>query len=82
MDDFTVRIVDDLPCDGMIMESPDGHTNIYISAKLTRENQKRVTIHELVHLRYGHLHKEGSVAEMEKEADEKTALLEPFFRQW
>jgi len=74
MDDYTVRLIDDLPCDGMIMESPDGHANIYISARLTEERQKRVTLHELEHLRCGHLHKEGSVEEMEKEADEKSAI--------
>lgn len=69
MDDFTIRLVDDLPADGMIMESPDGHTNIYVSARLSAERQRIVAIHELGHLRYGHLHREGSVTEMEKEAN-------------
>lgn len=68
-DDFTIRVVDDLPADGMVMESPDGHYNIYISAKLAAEKQKPVCVHELGHIQYGHLHKEGDVHEMEKEAD-------------
>lgn len=74
MGDYTIRVVDDLPCDGMIMESPDGHANIYVSAKLTEDEQIRVSLHELAHLRCGHLHKSGSVEEMEREADEKSAI--------
>ena len=68
-DDFTVRLVDDLPADGMLMESPDGHNNVYISAKLGFEKQRYVFAHEVGHIQYGHLHKEGDVHEMEKEAD-------------
>ena len=68
-DDYTIRLVDDLPADGMIMESPDGHANIYVSARLSAEKQRKVAVHELGHLHYGHLHKDGSVADMEKEAE-------------
>lgn len=69
-DDFTVRVVDDLPADGMVMDSPDGHHNIYISGKLDTKKQRDVCVHELAHIFYGHLHKEGDVHEMEREADD------------
>lgn len=72
MNDYTIRVVDDLPVDGMIMESPDGHANIYISGKLSGDRQRKVTMHELAHLQCGHLHKDGSVADMEREANEKS----------
>ena len=49
-DDFTVRVVDDLPADGMVMDSPDGHHNIYINGKLDTKKQRDVCVHELAHI--------------------------------
>ena len=50
-DDYTVRMVDDLPASvgGFISESPDGHLNIYINARHGWKGQRRSLRHELRH---------------------------------
>ena len=50
-DDYTVRLVDDLPASvgGFISESPDGHLNIYINARHGWKGQRRSFRHDLHH---------------------------------
>lgn len=68
--DYTCRVVDDLPADGMCMESPDGHINIYLKGSLCSEQMRRVAIHELEHGLKGHFHRDISAEDAEIEADE------------
>lgn len=72
-DDITIRVDDDLPCDGMVLESPDGHSNIYVSGKLCKEKQQQVCLHEIAHVKYGHLHDDRDVMLLEEEANEYAA---------
>ena len=56
-DDCTVRLID-LPISvgGRISEGPDGHIDIYINARLSRDGQRRAWDHELDHLENDDLH--------------------------
>jgi len=49
-DSYSVRLVD-MPVNegGMIMESPDGHINVYINARLSNPGQIRAATHEYEH---------------------------------
>ncbi|MBE7045959.1 MAG: hypothetical protein E7396_00940 [Ruminococcaceae bacterium] len=44
--------------------------NIYINAKYSLEEQKKILKHELNHIRSNHFHSDKYVEECEKEADE------------
>jgi len=56
-DDCTVRLID-LPISvgGRISECPDGHIDIFINARLSRDGQRRAWDHELDHWENDDLH--------------------------
>ena len=55
---------------GMVVEDPDGIYNIYIDKDITREQQQKVYLHELEHIKAGHLRDlDKSVLICEEEAD-------------
>lgn len=66
-DDFTVRLTDRLPLrvGGFVCESPDGHINIYINARLSRARQCRALRHELAHIERDDLHSDRSIYDVE-----------------
>ncbi len=70
-DDYTVRLVDDLPASvgGFISESPDGHINIYINARYGWNGQRRSLRHELRHAEHDDLHSTDPLAVIEARAD-------------
>jgi len=55
---------------GAIRESPDGVTNIYISARLSYEEKRKTYMHEIRHHNLHHIGSGKSVHQMEMEADE------------
>lgn len=69
-DDCTVRLVD-LPTavGGSISETPDGHLNIYINARLSHDGRRRALDHELRHADRDDLHSAEPVADIEARAD-------------
>lgn len=69
MSDYTVRVVD-LPYSvgGLISESSDGHTNIYINARHGLERQRQALKHELRHLANDDLHSTEDIHEIEARA--------------
>ena len=70
-DDYTVRMVDDLPASvgGFISESPDGHLNIYINARHGWKGQRRSLRHELRHADADDLRSSEPLAVIEARAD-------------
>ena len=70
-DDYTVRLVDDLPASvgGFISESPDGHLNIYINARHGWKGQRRSLRHELRHADADDLRSTEPLAVIEARAD-------------
>ncbi|MDO4866339.1 MAG: hypothetical protein Q4C10_07245 [Clostridia bacterium] len=56
-DDYTIRLVD-LPISvgGRISECPDGHIDVYINARMSRDGQYRAADHEFDHWRNDDLH--------------------------
>ena len=70
-DDYTVRLVDDLPASvgGFISASPDGHLNIYLNARHSREGQRRAYGHELRHAEHDDLHSTEPLEVIEARAD-------------
>ena len=70
-DDYTVRLVDDLPASvgGFISESPDGHLNIYINARHGWNGQRRSFRHELRHAEHDDLHSTEPLDLIEARAD-------------
>ena len=65
-DEYTIRLVD-MPVaqGGMISESPDGHINIYINARLSHDGQRRAAKHEFDHMVNDDLHNGKSIREVE-----------------
>ena len=74
--DCTVRLVD-LPwgVHGMISESPDGHSNIYINARDSRARQRRALDHELTHSISGDLDSQDPIRTVEARASRRTVRL-------
>lgn len=70
-DDYTVRLVDDLPASvgGFVTESPDGHINIYINARHGWKGQRRSFRHELRHADADDLRSTEPLAVIEARAD-------------
>lgn len=65
-DDCTIRLIKmPMGIEGMIAESPDGHINIYINDKLSREAQESVAEHELLHWENGDLDSQESIRAVE-----------------
>lgn len=76
-DDYTVRLVDDLPASvgGFISESPDGHLNIYINARHGWKGQRRSLRHELRHADADDLRSSEPLAVIEARAAQKPSPL-------
>lgn len=56
-DDYTVRLVDLPPAvGGAISETPDGHVDVYLNARHSRDGQLRAADHEFDHWRHDDLH--------------------------
>ena len=51
-DDCIIRLLD-MPCSVKAMTAldEDGYFNIYLNSKLSREEQQKAVMHELVHIR-------------------------------
>ena len=66
-DSYTVRLVDDMPIrqGGMIAESPDGHINVYINARLSSTGQHTAAFHEWEHWYNDDLNNDRSIQEVE-----------------
>ena len=74
-DEYTVRLIDmPVRAGGFITESPDGHLNIYINARHSREKQRKSFRHELRHAENDDLHSEEDIATIEARADGRAAL--------
>ena len=75
-DEYTVRLVD-MPVTqgGMISESPDGHINIYINARLSREGQMDAAEHEFKHWLDDDLHNGKSIHDVERTPNRKYPLM-------
>lgn len=67
-EDYTVRLVDDMPIHqgGMIAESPDGHLNIYINARLSCSSQGAAFWHECDHANDDDLNSDRDIREVER----------------
>lgn len=65
-DNCTVRLAD-LPYDvgGFVSESPDGHLNIYLNARLSSLKNKRSARHELKHIAEDDLHSARTIYAVE-----------------
>lgn len=77
-DDYTIRLID-LPISvgGRISECPDGHIDVYINARLSRDGQHRAADHEFDHWRNDDLHNDLDIRLVEGRDARK---LPPLFR--
>ena len=66
-DEYTVRLLDGLPpsVPAFVSESPDGHYNIYINARLNGIQQREALDHELRHIARGDLDSGRYIYEIE-----------------
>ena len=73
---YTVRLID-LPVSvgGTIVESPDGHINIYINARLSQAEQRKALEHELDHYENDDLHNDKSIYAVERHKGRFSRLL-------
>lgn len=71
-DDYTVRLVD-MPVTqrGMISESPDGHINFYINARLSATGQMGAAYHEWKHWLNDDLNNSDDIKTVEQRAGSK-----------
>ena len=71
-DSYTIRTID-MPAavGGTIAESPDGHINIYLNARLTRAGQEEALEHELEHWRNDDLHNDDDIETVEARASHR-----------
>ena len=75
--EYTVRYLDDLPLSvpGVVALSPDGHYNIYINAKLSRDGQREAIGHELEHIENDDFYNDDDIRTIEARADRKHTSL-------
>ena len=71
-DNYTVRLVN-MPVHqgGMICESPDGHVNVYINARLSSTGQMDAAKHEYKHWLNGDLDNDNDIRQAEVRAGHK-----------
>ena len=71
-DDVTIRL-QDMPVrqGGMIAESPDGHVNIYLNARLSHDGRLRAAHHELDHYGHGALDSDEDIRAVESRGAKK-----------
>ena len=67
MEYIFVRLID-MEVPGVTVLDEDGNYNIYINARLSHEQRKRVYKHEMKHINLGHFYDNKSVAENERDA--------------
>lgn len=65
-DNCTIRLID-MPVrqHGMIAQSPDGHINVYINARLSHDGQLNAADHEFKHLMNDDLNNNKPINEVE-----------------
>ena len=68
MEKVFIRLVDDLGAPGVTVLDEDGNYNVYVNARLSYEQQKKVADHEMNHIRLGHFYDDRPVADNEREA--------------
>lgn len=70
MDNIIVRLID-LPhsVNGVTVLDEEGDYNVYINAKLSRDNRHKALNHELVHIKKSHFYTDKTVQECENEAN-------------
>ena len=75
-DGCTVRLID-LPyrVGGFVCESPDGHINVYLNARLNRARNRKSFRHEFDHIKNGDLHSDRTIREVERPLREIPGLI-------
>lgn len=65
-DDYCVRVID-LPYEvrGFVALSPDGFANIYLNARLSRDEQRNTFRHELRHVANNDFYSERDIRSIE-----------------
>lgn len=77
-DDYTVRMIDmPISVGGWISECPDGHIDVYINARLSRDGQRRAAEHEFDHWRNDDFRNGLDIREIE---GRETRKLPPIFK--
>lgn len=76
MNEVIIRLVD-VPVDlkGVVKEDSNGDYNIYINARLSSEQQVETCLHEMAHIKFGHLHSARTLEEIEDEAEKRTTAM-------
>lgn len=71
MNDIITRLVPmPLPLHGFVKEDAAGDYNVYLRAEDSRETQLDTYVHELAHIRLGHLQRDRDLDECEAEAEQ------------
>lgn len=75
MEEIITRLAEDLPASvqGLTVRDSNGDYNVYLNAKLSREEQQRVYCHELEHIRGGDFDRHDPVRAIEQECENRTA---------
>lgn len=75
MDEIITRLAEDLPVSvqGLTVRDSNGDYNVYLNAKLSREEQQRVYCHELEHIRGGDFDRLDPVSALERDCEARTA---------
>jgi len=69
MDETIIRFIRlPLSTKGFVVDAPDGTHNIYINDRLGFEMQRKTFLHELRHIKKGHLVRDISAEDAEQEA--------------
>lgn len=72
MNDIIIRMLGELPVEtlGVTVLDHNGDYNIYLNPAYDDETLRKTVDHEVAHIQSGHFDREGSIEEMEAEADE------------
>lgn len=68
-DNYTIRLLD-LPCSvkAMVALDEDGYYNIYVNSRLSREEQRKATKHELNHMQEDDFYSHADIRDIENRA--------------
>lgn len=72
MNDIIIRMLGELPVEtlGVTVLDSNGDYNIYLNPAYDDETLRKTVDHEVAHIQNGHFYRDGSIDEMEAEADE------------
>ena len=76
MNEIIVRLID-VPVDlkGVVKEDSNGDYNVYLNARYMSEQILQTYLHELAHIKLGHLQSDRPVDELEAEAEKETTAI-------